>query len=167
MRKWIRILEHEGDDKMVEGARKYCGCYSFTFIHMGMSGGYLLLSTLLAGLRWVDLAVGELTLCAAPRARARARAITAGLSSLLASLMWVNLALGKFCACVLVKLWKDVNVQGRLTSGADTLVWLAILAETVVLGWLVVRHTEELLLLVVVWKVVKCLCCGCIGPMRS
>ena len=38
-------------------------------------------------------------------------------------------------------------MKRRLTSGADTLVWLAVLAETVVLGWLVVRHADA--------------CCGC------
>jgi hypothetical protein len=40
----------------------------------------------------------------------------------------------------------------ELTSGADTLVWLAVLAETVVLSWLVVRHADELLLFGVLEK---------------
>ena len=44
--------------------------------------------------------------------------------------------------------------MSKLTAGADALVWLAVLAETVVLGWLVVRHADGGWLFEVVWCVV-------------
>jgi hypothetical protein len=63
---------------------------ALALFHFSSSCGCLLGSALLAGLMRINLAMGELSLCAA------ARAVTAGLATLLACLSWVDLALSEF-----------------------------------------------------------------------
>lgn len=62
---------------------------------------------------------------------------SAGVTSLLASLYWVDLASSELCAAISCG---STGFPGCThTAGADTLVWLSILAETIVLWKLVSR----------------------------
>jgi hypothetical protein len=68
---------------------------------------------------WINLPMSKLAFTAAPRVTRTTtgvvvRTATGGMAALLASLVGVNLAMGKF-------------------ASADALVWLAVLAESVVL----------------------------------
>lgn len=78
-----------------------------------------------------ELALAALTAAAVLLALALALAGAAGVASLLAGLDWVDLAASELCRL-------SVEFEGRWkvrlrTAGADTLVRLAVLAETVVL----------------------------------